>query len=700
MSLLVRPHTGLKGLVDHLLGDLTPGATGHPLQPLPLVTPSVQFRDWLQVAIARQRGICMGIDFLMTGDLITRVGRLAPSHPLGAWSKEELLWKILPRVSHYAGFLGIEDAAPRDRLAIATLLADQIDQYGHYRPEWIARWKTGQTVLRGQPSPSEKAAEEWQRDLFRDLDDELSSLGEEHPALQAMRLREDPVFHEALACAFPRIFVVGTGTLDPLLVRVLSLMSKAGCDVRVDVVLPSLGYLEHLRRRPRLIEQDVEAMEMPEGHPLLESMGRHAVGSFLLLGELDENYSHWPEADPEPDQGTSLLETLQEDIRNLRTPSPSADDESLRIHSCFGPRREMEVLRDELLRAFRDIHGLRPEDVVIVAPSLDIYAPLATGVLEQGGLLPVRLTQMPASEQNAAALGLLALLELTGTSFETSRLLEILQLEAVCQRLGIASDSEELERLRDLVRQSGQTRRLDDAETPGTWAFSRDRVIAGNWFGNEDEIPYPDKGFALPVADDLGGDHEIRTRFVEWHAALARTLSLWLSDATPAEWSKRLRSACEELLGPPDDPDFLVAVQSTIGYLAGIDGAEKIDAGALRNWLQGEWGEKLRRTPVSGRITFGTFKQMQNIPCRVLAIVGMSEGSFPRQNRSPAWDLLRCDPRPWDRNPRVDDRQLFLDALLTPSDRLILTAPNRNIRTGGTGGQAVKYLLTLPGAWE
>ena len=109
---------------------------------------------------------------------------------------------------------------------------------------------------------------------------------------------------------------------------------------------------------------------------------------------------------------------------------------------------------------------------------------------------------------------------------------------------------------------------------------------------------------------------------------------------------------------------------------------ESLDAAAIADWLAGEFDETTRRTLLSGRITFGRFKQLQNLPCRVLAMVGMEDGAFPRRNRAPAWDLLGCDPRAWDRNARIDDRQLFLDALLTPKDRLIITASTRNVRSG------------------
>ena len=73
----------------------------------------------------------------------------------------------------------------------------------------------------------------------------------------------------------------------------------------------------------------------------------------------------------------------------------------------------MEVLRDELLRAFDEIKDLKPEDVLIAVPSLDDYAPLVSAVFyTKENPLPVRLTELPASEGDEILEGLLALLEL------------------------------------------------------------------------------------------------------------------------------------------------------------------------------------------------------------------------------------------------------------------------------------------------
>ena len=669
------PHASLDSLMEGLSGEWSARREG-PL-PVPVVVPSLPFSDCLQLRIARERGVCMGFDFLMPQDFISRA--LGQREIL--WSRRHLCWRILPHVGTCAAELGVENPSPRDRFAIAGLLADRFDQYGHFRPEIIRRWAAGKSALKSTASSREKTAETWQRKLWRTVNDEISL---PHPVLELERQKVDKASRDKLRKAFPKLLVLGTGSVDPLLVEVIGLLAEVGGDVRIHVVLPSLGYLGDLKKRGALPpeDNDPESIEVAGGHPLLESMGRHAIGSFLLLGKLDEQYTRWPEPDASEKSGGSLLSRLQSDIRSVREPAalePEENDISLRVHSCFGPRREMEVLRDEVLRAFRDIPDLKPEEVHIVTPSLETYAPLVAAVFEQGGI-PVRLTGLPRSGRDPVIGGVLALLEMAlGGRFEASWIMELLRMRPVQEALGIADDEKSLERVCDGIRQSGLTQGLG-GEEPGTWGFSRDRLIAGRWFGPGDPAKYPDGKFLLPVAGQLGGDSELFGRFIAWHSRLEATFLEWRRDATPARWGERLRGACEELLS--GNEEARLAILPHLAFLQALECPEQTDAGAILDWLDAESGESGLRGNVSGRITFGGFKQLQNIPCRVLAMVGMQEGPFPGQSRVPAWDLLKSDPLVWDRNPRVDDRQLFLDAILTPRDRLVITAANRNVRSG------------------
>ncbi len=675
------PHQSLEQLVHVLLAELAPHSAGP--RPLSVVVPSLPFSDWLQFQIARKRGICMGLSFVMPQAFIASALAVAGAKKSEAWTKPQLTWQILPHIEKYAAELGVVNPSTRDRFALAETIADRFDQYGHFRPEMIEKWDTKAPALDSEA----QRYETWQRQLWTSLQ---AKIQERHPAIELARLCDNEEFLQGLRAAFPKLLVMGSGVIDPLLAQMLGLLGKAGCDVRLHIVLPSMGYLGELRSlRQPAPDLHPEELPMHDGHPLLISMGRHAVGSFLLLGNtLDEQYTHWPDEPPEPEAcPTTLLGQIQADIRELRTPtdnSRSFAHNSLQVHSCFGPRREMETLRDELLRAFREIPDLQPEQIHVITPSLETYAPLVAAILEQGATpLPVRLTELPPSEEAPLSEGLLALLEMARRGrFEASEIMELLHLRAVQDALGIVDQKLDESRARDWIKHSGLTHGLaaDAAGEVGTWQFARDRLIAGRWFGTELQVQYPGAEFVLPVAPALSENAALLETFLRWHALLAKLLQDWQSETTPALWSVRLRTACDQLLS--SDPETRIELQPLLHFLAELQCEVPVDCGTILDWLQQECVEGGARTLVSGKITFGRFKQLQNIPCRVLAIVGMEEGTFPRQNRVPDWDLLQFAPKAWDRNPRIDDRQLFLDALLTPSERLIITASTQNVRTG------------------
>ena len=683
----IQPHRDMNALVGCLASWL--GEHSKSPRPIPLVVPSITFADYLQIKLAGRLGVCMGLNLLMPRDFARRL--LLDGSARSPWSSTELCWHVLPLIKSFASNLGLPfDASIRDQFAIASQLADTFDQYAHYRPHLIRQWASKTS------NPEESTSESWQRQLWQQLN---GILGVEHPSVQAGKCGADDTFLKNLASKCPEVVVIGSGAIDPLLVEVLGLLQKGGSKVIVHVVLPSLEYLGEIKRRGRLPSSDTapELISAPAGHPLLESMGRQAVGSFLLLGELDEQYTHWPdsEAAPPPEQGGTLLQRLQQDVRALRDPTyatPESEDASIRIHCCHGARREIEVLRDELLRAFAELPGLRPEDVHIVTPSLEEYAPLLPALLEgagvnRGSTLGVRVTELPVVLQNQTVQALLASLELARAGrFEASKLLEILQMQGVRRFLKVDDDDLELDRLRNVVIRSGLTRGLGEQPQgtldPGTWSFARDRLVAGRWLGPEADALDTDGQPVLAVADQLGGDSVLLRRFLCWHRDLSAMLHEWGSKPLkPAEWACRLRAATHELLDFGEASDYS-ELRAHLDLLESSGGCEPVDAAVILDWLESLAGERARRTTLSGKITAGRFKQLQNIPCRVLAMVGMHDGNFPGKARSFSWDLLHAHPKAWDRNARVDDRQMFLDGILATRDRLIITASSQNVRTG------------------
>jgi exodeoxyribonuclease V gamma subunit len=67
----------------------------------------------------------------------------------------------------------------------------------------------------------------------------------------------------------------------------------------------------------------------------------------------------------------------------------------------------------------------------------------------------------------------------------------------------------------------------------------------------------------------------------------------------------------------------------------------------------------------------------------VVCLIGMNDGAFPRMQRPPGFDLIARRRRPGDRSQRDDDRYLFLEALLSARDRLLVTYVGQSIHDNG-----------------
>ena len=91
---------------------------------------------------------------------------------------------------------------------------------------------------------------------------------------------------------------------------------------------------------------------------------------------------------------------------------------------------------------------------------------------------------------------------------------------------------------------------------------------------------------------------------------------------------------------------------------------------------------------------------MRSIPFKVVCLLGMNDGEYPRQVPSSGFDLMqKTKPRLGDRSRREDDRYLFLEAILSVRERLYVSYIGRNAtdNTERFPSVSVSYThLTLP----
>lgn len=683
-------------LLDDLVEALgrpasAPGVTA------PVLMPSLPLVERTQAALARRHGVAMGVAFLLPAAFVERMVRLVgldPIHP--SWRPRGLAWRLLPLL----GELVEERRYPRlaaacvdvrARQALAAAVADRFDQYLYFRPEMIAAWDEGE-AWEALPD-AVRGDEDWQRELWRRLSAALAN--RPHPAARlrslVARIEEGggdlPASLEALA----------TGPLPPTLLPLLRALA-ARTRVCLRALLPSTEYLGDLRAGRTQMRAGQAVDPAWEGHPLLSHLGKQAVDSFRSFEAalVTEGQEYDVITLPEP-RSMSLLALLQADIRAARQPSaaaPAAPDRSLRVHRCHGARREVEVLRDELLDAFASLPRLTAGEVLILAPDLDTYGPLAEAVLrESEPALPLRLSERRLDRRDPLVRGLQTVLRLAAGRAPLSEGLALLELPAAAaciEALGADPAS-----LANRLRTAGITwglsaahrRELDaGSQNAGTWRAGLDRLLAGLWLGDDDHAEDVLRQPALPVGGDLGMDPAAAGAALDWLDGLLRRLEEWQTAATPRQWAERLDQALDELFEAGAGRVDSDAAVDLVGQLraAELDHAcgVELDAAAVADWLDREVQDEIRAVSrVGGGMAMGGFKPLRAVPCRVLAVLGLHDSAFPRRTRAPAWDLLAAAPRPGDRDPVLEDRQLFLDALLAAGDRVILTATARNIRT-------------------
>jgi exodeoxyribonuclease V gamma subunit len=82
---------------------------------------------------------------------------------------------------------------------------------------------------------------------------------------------------------------------------------------------------------------------------------------------------------------------------------------------------------------------------------------------------------------------------------------------------------------------------------------------------------------------------------------------------------------------------------------------------------------------LSGGVTFCNLLPMRSIPFKVVCLLGMNDADFPRSRLPSGFDLTALRTRAGDRSVRNDDRYLFLEALLSAREKLLVFYVGRSV---------------------
>ena len=701
----------------------------------------------LGTATGRVDGVCANVDFPFPGKVVADAvasvtGRQGRADP---WLPERAVWPLLdvihahldapwlaPLTAHVrttASSPNGDGVGPEVRLfSTARHLADLYDRYAFHRLDMVNAWASGQdTDGRGGPLPADLA---WQAELWRRLRERIGCAGPAERLADACdAIRVDP----ARLALPPRLGLFGLTRLPAGYLDVLHAVSTAR-DVHLFLLHPSpvlwgrlaaAGAAAPLAAVPPagpVTRRDDPTAALVE-HPLLASWGRDAREMQVLLGAVgeepaDETHEGRPD-EPEP---ARLLARLQADIRADRRPPGRGgaedarllldpDDRSVAVHACHGTARQVEVLRDAILHLLADDPTLQPRDIIVMCPDIDAFTPLIHATFGadvaidedvedptggRGPTLTVRLADRSLRQTNPILAAVSELLALVGSRFPASAVLDFADREPVRRRFRF--DDDDLSRIEEWVAEAGVRWGIDAEHrrpyklhevTANTWRSGLDRVLLGVTMTEQDLCLV---GGVLPVDDVDSGDIDRAGRLAElvdrlaiavdeltrpkpiraWAGALAHAADSLTSTTETDRWQ---RAQLERILADVVEEATIDEVVNTSDLT--IDDIRALLADRLR-------GQPTRANFRTGHLTMCTLVPMRSVPHRVVCLLGLDDGVFPRRTAVDGDDLVERDPCVGDPDPRSEDRQLLLDAVLAATEHLVITYQGRDERSNLT----------------
>ncbi|WP_421732975.1 exodeoxyribonuclease V subunit gamma [Cellulomonas sp.] len=654
-------------------------------------------------------GVCANVVFPSPGRLVrealaSTVGLTGDDDP---WGPEHLAGHVLAAIDANLGanwlrtvsrFLGADgDEVRRSRrVRLAQRVARLFGSYDRQRPELLAAWAHGldQDGL-GADLPDDVL---WQARVWREVRDAVAG------SAPAERL-DDAVARlvaEPSVSALPaRLSVFGATALPDGHLRVLDALA-ANREVHLWMPQPSLELWRRVVSDPRTAARRSQRPTVAT-HPLLASMSGDATELATRVLRLAPDVTVLASA-PRP---TTALGALQDRIADDRTDGPrhgaSPGDRSVQVHACHGRSRQVEVLREVVVGLLADDATLEPRDVIVMCPDVEAFAPLVEAVFgpaddgphtHPGRTLRVRIADRAPGIANPVLSVVATLLELADSRVGASAVVDLAGQAPVRRRFGF--DDEGLDRIRGWALESG-VRWGEDASrreryqlgalAQGTWATALDRLLLGVAMAEEDQRYV---GTVLPV-DDVGStDVGLVGRLAEFVDRLTGTLHD-LAGARPAgDWFDTLDRAVLLLtdVAPADRWQQAEAARALAGARTATDGILRLAdvVALLEPHLAGRPTRSGFRT---GALTVCSLAPMRAVPHRVVALLGMDDGAFPRGSGHDGDDILARDPVIGERDPRQEDRQLFLDAVTSAQQHLVVVYSGADERTGATRPPAV-----------
>ncbi len=699
MSLILYKSNRLENLARHLAGETLRAPLSSPFAPEQIIVPAQGLAQWLKLELARRHGIAANLKLLFPRAFFSGLmENLLPDEArTGLIEPDALTWRLMekldslleqPAFKEIKSYL-VNSPDPRRKFQLAERIAGLFDQYSIYRPQWIDAWQ------RGQES-------HWQAQLWRAaMSDGLACQGKFLFELNNA-LKETNCDKSKLP---ERLTIFCPTSLPPVYLEVFQSLARH-IPVHLFWLSPCAEYwgditsaledeaIQTVAGKGELSPLD---LHLDRGHPLLASWGKTGREFLRLVTDLQMVNKEVEDFQiPAP---KNLLGQVQRAILNLeesQTAEPlleiSRADRSIQIHNCHSPLRELQVLRDHLLEWFASDSTLSPQDILVMLPDVEAYAPFIKGVFDSAEIgspaIPYTLADQGARQESPLVNSFADLLQLATSRLTATAVLDFFETSAVRRKFSVAEN--ELPQIREWIQSSGirwgrnaaQRAELGlPAFAEHTWEHGNSRLLLGYAMADDGSV----FNELLPCENIEGTATELLGRWLDFQKQFFAALDELAAPRTLSDWANTLNKILDELFLPEREEEFAAnAIRQILNSLreqqksSGFQ--EKVPfAVILERVMPKLTKEPSGRAILRGRVTFSGLNPMRNVPFRAVCVLGMDDQKFPRRPAPLSFDLMAAQPKTGDASRRDDDRYLFLEMLVAAREKFYLSYAGQSV---------------------
>ena len=678
-----------------------------------IIVPSGGMRQWLKRCLADQGFLLSNVLFTSLPAFFDRLFRKTEN----AFDRDVLTWRIVSilkkdsagefkELSTYVNGGKREESADLRCFGLADKIASLFVNYLTECPEMLSGWSKNEI--------NEKAVS-WQAKLWKRLCTGPNGEKLVSPADQITALL-DGDFSIISETALRPVTVWGCSTM-PL--RQLAMLKKLSIKVPVHCFCLNPCdsiWTDDLRQKwsdGQKIQEPAEIEELYEG-TLLRQWSNHERTFFRYLTGTDEipccqgeklaerqiwqsskeasasvlrkRFTDEKKDVPAGPRGT--LRHLQDTLRGRKDAAPEADD-SLTIHCCHNELREVEILRDHLLHLVAS-HGYSNSDILVAAPDISVFAPCIDAVFRQpvrkdGPGIPYAINGRSIREDNPLADAFILLLDTCRYRYELGFIEKLLNFEEIRSRFSILEDEIGLliENCKEAGIRWGKDGDHGNYVFPDfdnfSWQQGSDRILLGLALDDEGTLEGVWQEIVPYNKFDSPDGHVRLQNLITFLQALQKLERDFAAPCGIEEWKNRLKWLMEQFFrcdmkrktyyrGLWEAINLAVSSISRSGYTQDTIPLEVIrEAVSARIRVSVEQDNFL-----TGAISFSNLKDIRGIPCKVLCLLGMDNGAYPRASRPDSLNLVEEQQARENRTVSQQDRYFFLESFLAVRDYLLI----------------------------